>query len=176
MPSQWLQRVPKEAMRPFAPPYRFQAKRQHLERLYIPLPGGQGRNLASTVLHVPYSLDSGQGHNLASTVLHVPYSLDRGRQPPNLGAYTNLVFFFFFFFFFFTLVTDPRRSLNLKLSDTRVYEPHIRAPRRHEPGAAARTEAARGALHPNLTPSTLNPQPSTLNPEPHHTQTSHPAP
>jgi len=31
------------------------------------------------------------------------------------------------FFFFFTLVTGPRRSLSLKLSDTRVYEPQIRA-------------------------------------------------
>ena len=31
------------------------------------------------------------------------------------------------FFFFFTLVTGPRRSLRLKLSDTRVYEPQIRA-------------------------------------------------
>jgi len=34
---------------------------------------------------------------------------------------------FFFSFFFFTLVAGPRRSLNLKLSDTRVYEPEIRA-------------------------------------------------
>jgi len=33
----------------------------------------------------------------------------------------------FYFFFFFTLVTGSRRSLNLKLSDTRVYEPQIRA-------------------------------------------------
>jgi len=32
-----------------------------------------------------------------------------------------------FFFFFFTLVTGPRRSLSLRLSDTRVYEPQIRA-------------------------------------------------
>ena len=31
------------------------------------------------------------------------------------------------FFFFFTLVTGPRRSLSLKLSDTKVYEPQIRA-------------------------------------------------
>ena len=31
------------------------------------------------------------------------------------------------FFFFFTLVTGPRRSLSLKLNDTRVYEPQIRA-------------------------------------------------
>ena len=31
------------------------------------------------------------------------------------------------FFFFFTLVTGPRRSSSLKLSDTRVYEPQIRA-------------------------------------------------
>ena len=30
-------------------------------------------------------------------------------------------------FFFFTLVTGPRRSLSLQLSDTRVYEPQIRA-------------------------------------------------
>jgi hypothetical protein len=29
------------------------------------------------------------------------------------------------FFFFFSLVTGPNRSLSLKLSDTRVYEPHI---------------------------------------------------
>ena len=28
-----------------------------------------------------------------------------------------------FFFFFFTLVKGPRRSLSLKLSDTREYEP-----------------------------------------------------
>ena len=31
----------------------------------------------------------------------------------------------FFFFFFFTLVTGPRRSLSLTLSDTRVNEPQI---------------------------------------------------
>ena len=31
------------------------------------------------------------------------------------------------FFLFFSLVTGPRRSLGLKLSDTRVYEPEIRA-------------------------------------------------
>jgi len=30
-------------------------------------------------------------------------------------------------FFFFTLVTGPRRSLSLKMSDTRVYAPQIRA-------------------------------------------------
>jgi len=33
----------------------------------------------------------------------------------------------FFFFFFFTLVTGPRRSLSLKLSDARVYAPQTRA-------------------------------------------------
>ena len=32
----------------------------------------------------------------------------------------------FFFLFFFTLVTGPRRSLSLKLNDTRVYEPQMR--------------------------------------------------
>ena len=30
-------------------------------------------------------------------------------------------------FFFFTLVTGPRRSVSLKLSDTRVCEPYTRA-------------------------------------------------
>jgi len=34
---------------------------------------------------------------------------------------------FFFFFFFCTPVTGPRRSLILKLSDSRVCEPQIRA-------------------------------------------------
>ena len=34
---------------------------------------------------------------------------------------------FFFLLLFFTLVTGPRRSLSLKLSDTRVYEPQTRA-------------------------------------------------
>ena len=33
-----------------------------------------------------------------------------------------------FFFFFVTLVTSPRRSLNLKLSDTGVYDPTRLAP------------------------------------------------
>ena len=32
--------------------------------------------------------------------------------------------------FFFTLVSGPRRSLRLDLSDTRVYEPQIRARQR----------------------------------------------
>jgi len=32
-----------------------------------------------------------------------------------------------FFFFFVTLVTGPRKSLSLKLSDSRVYEPQLRA-------------------------------------------------
>ena len=31
------------------------------------------------------------------------------------------------FFFFFTLVTGPTRSFSLKLSDTRVYAPAVRA-------------------------------------------------
>jgi len=37
------------------------------------------------------------------------------------------------FFFFITLVTGPRRSLSLKLSDTSVYEPQIRARLRTTP-------------------------------------------
>ena len=43
------------------------------------------------------------------------HSGDQLRAPPVL------------FFLFLTLVTGPKRSLSLKLSDTRVYEPSIRA-------------------------------------------------
>ena len=82
------------------------------------------------------------------------------------GAALNPFFFFFFFiiiiiiffFFFFTLVTGPRRSLSLKLSDTRVYEPQIRG-------------AEGAALNPQ--PSASNPQPSTLKLKP---QTLNPPP
>ena len=42
-------------------------------------------------------------------------------SPPPLPATCLSVFFFF------TLVTGPRRSLSLKLSDTRVYAPEMRA-------------------------------------------------
>jgi len=49
------------------------------------------------------------------TAVYVPYSLDSGAVVRK------------FFFFFFTLVTGPRRSLSLKLSDTKVCEPQIRA-------------------------------------------------
>jgi len=81
--------------------------------------------------------------------------------------------------YFFTLVTGPRRSLNLKLSDTKVYEPQIRArlgttahcceaPRRDQNNppvlGARRCDAAVRIACLILT--TLNPQPSTLNPEP----------
>ena len=45
----------------------------------------------------------------------------------NREVYAKSVAFWDFFFFFFTLVTGPRRSLSLKLSDTKVYEPQIRA-------------------------------------------------
>ena len=48
---------------------------------------------------------------------------DAGQTPFSLGGGHRDTFFFFFF----TLVTGPRRSLSLKLSDTRVYAPQIRA-------------------------------------------------
>jgi len=47
-----------------------------------------------------------------------PASLSAGREARRADV---------FFFLSFTLVTGPRRSLMLKLSDTRVYEPQIRA-------------------------------------------------
>ena len=44
-----------------------------------------------------------------------------------VGVAPRAAFARFILFFFFTLVTGPRRSLSLKRSDTRVYEPQIRA-------------------------------------------------
>jgi len=44
-------------------------------------------------------------------------------SPPGLVPTPVIIFFLLLF----TLVTGPGRSLSLKLSDTRVYEPHIRA-------------------------------------------------
>ena len=51
----------------------------------------------------------------------------------------------FVFFLFFTLVTGPRRSSSLEMSDTRVYEPQIRALLADE-----RPEAARPQLPPEV--------------------------
>ena len=51
------------------------------------------------------------------------------------------------FFFFFTLVTGPRKSLSLKLSDARVYEPQIRA----RLGTAA-SGCTRITVHPTSAP------------------------
>ena len=71
----------------------------------------------------------------------------------------------FLLLFFFTLVTGPRRSLRLKLSDTRDYEPQIRA----RLGTTGVVVA--GADRPNA-PVPLGPPPAkglnpwTLNPNP----------
>ena len=51
----------------------------------------------------------------------MPYKGCGTCPPPHSSSCDTL------FFFFFSFVTGPRRSLSLKLSDTRVYEPQIRA-------------------------------------------------
>ena len=82
---------------------------------------------------VPLTSTSGHRHLLpppfqtltARTHTHQPppYVLSRPRHPThNRSVPTSHSFFLFF-----TLVSGPRRSLSLKLSDTRVYEPQIRA-------------------------------------------------
>ena len=55
----------------------------------------------------------------------------------------------FFFFFFLSLVTGPRRSLSLKLSDTRVYEPQIPA----RLGTTGEVAARRVESHDRVSPS-----------------------
>jgi len=84
------------------------------------------------------------------------------------------------FFFFFTLVTGPRRSVRLTLSDTRVYEPQIRArlgttiasyyvfftkPRGLRAGLDIHPRGGAVSAGPG-NPSTLDPESSDSNPEP----------
>ena len=78
------------------------------------------------------------GQNLALTVFHVPYSLDSGNRPwisycpgTKPAPFTQLILFFSFF-----LVTVPCSSLSLKLSDTRVYELNL-------PGSLIRSKCYR---------------------------------
>ena len=47
----------------------------------------------------------------------------RSASPKNRDVKTGFNALMKVCFFFFTLVTGPRRSLSLKLSDTKVYEP-----------------------------------------------------
>ena len=48
-------------------------------------------------------------------------------SPFRIIDFGSAVFKGMLLYFFFTHVTGPRRSLSLKLSDTRVYEPQMRA-------------------------------------------------
>jgi len=64
---------------------------------------------------VNFQLHAGESHHLRASSCFVVL------RPGETGPVPS------FSFFFFTLVTGPRRSWNLKLSDTRVYEPQIRA-------------------------------------------------
>ena len=84
------------------------------------------------------------------------------------------------FLFFFTLATSLRRSLILKLSDTRVYEPHIRAPsvrqQARQLGGVRRVlglHRSRWFLPSTPEPCTLHPAPCTLHPA---LSTLHPKP
>jgi len=62
-----------------------------------------------------------------------------------------------FFFFFCTLVTGPRRSLSLKLSDSRVCKSHLRARLPITRGAAPARKMVMGVLPvpPHVTFPTL---------------------
>ena len=86
----------------------------------------------------------------------------------------------FYLLFFFTLATSLRRSLILKLSDTRVYEPHIRAPsvrqQARQLGGVRRVlglHRSRWFLPSTPEPCTLHPAPCTLHPA---LSTLHPKP
>ena len=109
---------------------RSRGKRGQLRMVYALLPESQGHNLALAVLYVPCSLDSG-ARKRAAKVFHC-LVVQNTVGPLRCLATENRgpVFRFInsiFFVFFINLVTGPIRSLGLKLSDTRVYEPQIRA-------------------------------------------------
>ena len=69
--------------------------------------------------HLEKHEEEGDGEGEAGRELH---DLEHRQIPLRTSAGASV-------FFFFTLVTGPSRSLSLKLSDTRVYEPQIRSPR-----------------------------------------------
>ena len=75
---------------------------------------------------VAHQLQSQKG-SATSQAFHISARLSRSPFISEYGDREPVPFFCFFFFFFFTLVTGSRRSSNLKLGDTRVYEPQIRA-------------------------------------------------
>jgi len=52
---------------------------------------------------------------------------EQGSFTDTMGVVVSDIFWYSTSFFFFTLVTGLRRSLSLKQSDARVYEPQIRA-------------------------------------------------
>ena len=63
----------------------------------------------------------------AKPVVFLPMKFGDGTFDQSNLAFVLVAEVTLLFFFFSTLVTGPRRSLSLKLSDTRVYEPQIRA-------------------------------------------------
>jgi len=109
----------------------------------------------------PYTLHLNVPHHAASldTLHHTPITLHatlstrRGvtPDPENLTSRTIQAPIPALVFFFFTLGTGPRRSLGLKPSDARVYEPQIRArlgtTAHSNAGEAAREGARGGCLH-----------------------------
>jgi len=81
----------------------------------------QGKNLTLTVLYVPYSLDSGciiQKCVLYQTGLYMKFQGGLYMKVGQSGYHDTHVKYLLCFFFF-TLVIGPRRSLSLKLSDTK---------------------------------------------------------
>jgi len=91
------------------------ARREQLKSVYGLSPESQGQNLALTVSCVPSSHASVDPY----TGLRRQFVLDSDHLSVTLSVEDRLCLLLLFF----TLVTGPRRSLSLKLSDTRVYGP-----------------------------------------------------
>jgi len=90
-----------------------------------------------------------RGHSLArGYLLRRPSLVHRLQLLPGSSA--------FFFLLFFTLGTGPRRSLSLKLIDTRVYAPQIRA-RLGTTAHFCRVETLSGASPPTTARILLTP-------------------
>ena len=102
-----------------------------------------------------------------------PHGRSRAGRPLSEGSdgWENVSTVLFWVPCFFTLVTGPRRSLSLKLSDTRVFVPQIRARGRTGGGTCRPCPSGYPKQYP--TPYTLHPTPYILHPTPY---TLHPTP
>ena len=151
----------------------------HRSRLH---PGGNPGTHLKSISHKCHPVLVAFVWELTKETIHLPLGCLQGGWRQELRHAPG----FACFFFFFTLITGHRRSLRLKLSDTRVYEPQkvrMRERRRllwryafdertsanpkPQTPTPDQTPSTKNHKIPNFKPQNLNPKPQTPNPKPH---------